>query len=296
MPTLPPPPSPVTVIGLGSMGRALAGAFIAAGHPTIVWNRTSGRAGELVAAGAIEATTVAEAIDSAALTVVCILDRAAVEAVLDAAGGAVRDATIVNLTSSTPEDARAIADRAAASGASFLAGTIMVPTAVIGTDDTLVLYSGNRGVFAEHERTLRSLGGDADLLGSDAGLAATYDLGMLDIFFNGMAAFLHASALVGVDGVSAMTFLPYAKRMLALLDGTFAELAADVDAGEHPGTEDNLEMELAFLDHIVEASEARGLDTTLPAVPRAFVHSAISAGHGHDGFSRIIDVLRPSAA
>lgn len=30
----------VTVLGLGPMGAALASAFLAAGHPTTVWNRT----------------------------------------------------------------------------------------------------------------------------------------------------------------------------------------------------------------------------------------------------------------
>lgn len=41
------PAAPVSVIGLGAMGRALAGAFLDAGHPTTVWNRSPGRAGEL---------------------------------------------------------------------------------------------------------------------------------------------------------------------------------------------------------------------------------------------------------
>lgn len=76
----------------------------------------------------------------------------------------------------------------------------------------------------------------------------------------------------------------------------FTELAADVDRGEHPGTEDNLEMEMAFLGHIVEASDARGIDTTVPSVPRALVEAAIAGGNGHDGFSRVIDVLRRPAA
>src|SRR5512145_2332017 len=65
-----------------------------------------------------------------------------------------------------------------------------------GTDKhELVLYSGDRAVFERSAPILRSLRGDADLLGDDPGLAALHDLGMLDIFFNGMAAFLHAAAL-----------------------------------------------------------------------------------------------------
>ena len=36
--------TPVTVIGLGLMGQALAGAFLRAGHPTTVWNRSAAKA------------------------------------------------------------------------------------------------------------------------------------------------------------------------------------------------------------------------------------------------------------
>ncbi|MGW4356883.1 NAD(P)-binding domain-containing protein, partial [Nocardia sp. NPDC004582] len=41
--------SPVTVLGLGAMGRALAGRFAHAGIPVTVWNRTPGRGADVVA-------------------------------------------------------------------------------------------------------------------------------------------------------------------------------------------------------------------------------------------------------
>lgn len=173
----------------------------------------------------------------------------------------------------------------------------MVPTPLIGTDQALVLYSGDADVFDTYANTLRGLGGEADLLGDDPGLAAVYDLGMLDVFFNGMAAFLHATALVGANGVTATAFLPYADRIASILQGSMVSLADDVDRGQHPGVEDNLIMELRALDHIVEASETHGIDTTVPELPRKLVQAAIARGHGRDGFSRTIDILRsPGAA
>lgn len=286
-------PAPVTVVGLGAMGAALARAFLAAGHPTTVWNRTPGRAEALAEAGAVVAPSVAEAIAASSLTVVCVRDGDAVGAVLDAAGDQLPGATLVNLTSATPEDARAIAARAQDRGARYLDGTIMVPTPLIGTDGALVLYSGNGAVYAEHGAALLAIGGDADLLGDDPGLAAVYDLGMLNVFFNGMTAFLHSAALVGADGVPASAFLPYAERITAVLSTSLAGLAQAVDRDEHPGDEDTLEMELAALDHIVEAAGERGLDTSVPDLPRAFVRAAVADGYGRDGFSRVIDQLRP---
>jgi 3-hydroxyisobutyrate dehydrogenase-like beta-hydroxyacid dehydrogenase len=274
------------------MGRALAAAFLTAGHRTTVWNRTTGRASDLVGKGAIEVATVAEAVAASSLTVVCVLGRDAVEAVLEAAGDGLAGASVANLTSSTPADARALAVLAEKAGARYLDGKIMVPTPLVGTGDGHYLYAGDAALFEEHAATLAALGGEADLLGDDHGLAALYDLAMLDVFFNGMTAFLHAAALVGAEGVSATRFLDYARRVIPVLDLTMGGLAADVDGGDHPGHEDNLVMDEAALGHIVEASAAAGIDTTVPALPRDLAVAAIGRGHGADGWSRVVDLLR----
>lgn len=285
-------PAPVTVIGLGAMGTALARAFLAGGHPTTVWNRTASRADGLVADGAVLADSVAAAVRASPLVVICVLDPEVVHALLDPLDGELSDRTIVNLTSSTPERARETAAWATTRGIDYLDGAIMVPTPLMGTPEALVLYSGPATVYAAHGATLSALGGRADHLGTDPGLAALYDLGMLDLFFAGMTAFLHAAALVGADGVTARTFLPYAEASIRVLSGTVSALAADVDAASYSGDEDNLEMNLAAVDHIAEASAARGVDPALPDLVRRFARGAIARGHGRDGFSRVVEEFR----
>ena len=47
---------PVAVIGLGAMGFPIARCLLAAGFPLTVYNRTTGRADALVAAGAAAIT------------------------------------------------------------------------------------------------------------------------------------------------------------------------------------------------------------------------------------------------
>ena len=282
----------VTVIGLGSMGRALAGAFLAAGHPTTVWNRTPGKADELAAGGAVAAPDAAAAISASRLVVVCVVDSNAVHAVLEPVRESLRGRVLVNLTSTTPEQARATAAWAVEHGIEYLHGAIMVPTPMIGDADALVLYSGSHRAFDQYESSLAAVAGDGTYLGGDAGLASVYDVGMLDIFFTGMTGFLHAAALVGADGISASTFLPYAQRIGELVQQTMVELAADVDKGSYPGDQDNLEMEQAALEHIVEASAARGIATALPRLVQTAVSDAIARGHGRDGFSSVVEALR----
>lgn len=53
---------PVTVLGLGNMGFALAAALLDRGHPVTVWNRSPHKAVPLTDRGASLAATPAEAI------------------------------------------------------------------------------------------------------------------------------------------------------------------------------------------------------------------------------------------
>lgn len=288
--------SPVTVIGLGAMGTALARAFLAAGHPTTVWNRTPARAQALAAEGARPAADLPAAVGASPLVVVCVLDAEAVRSLFEPYRAHLPGRAVVNLTSATPEVARETAAWFAEQQVAYLDGAIMVPTPLIGGPQALVLYSGPHALFDEHRATLAALGGDLDFLGEDVGLAALYDLGMLGVFFTGMTSFLHASALLGADGVPAQRFLPYAERVTAILPATFAALARDVDTGRHAGDEDRLTMDQAALEHIVAASTTREVDATLPATIRSITRRAIARGHGDDGFSRVIDELRSGRA
>ena len=62
----------VTVLGLGSMGTSLADAFLKAGHPTTVWNRSAARADALVARGAVRAGSARDAVTASELVVICV--------------------------------------------------------------------------------------------------------------------------------------------------------------------------------------------------------------------------------
>ena len=284
--------TPVTVVGLGPMGTALARALLRAGVPTTVWNRSTSRARPLADEGAAVAETLPSALAAGALVVVCLRDHDAFRQAFGGMGAEVfAGRTVVHLSSATPDQARETARWAAQRGISYLNGAIMVPTSLIGTPESLILYSGPASVFDASQAHLAPLG-QADHLGEDPGLASLFDVAMLEVFFAGMTSFLHAAAMMAAHGVPARTFLPYAERVVAILPATFAGLARDVDDRSHPGDEDNLAMEAAALDHIVSAADDSGTDSRLAVVMRDLARRAVAAGHGADGFSRVVDHLR----
>lgn len=206
--------TPVTIIGLGLMGRALARAFLKAGHPTTVWNRTAAKAAELVAEGARVAATVDDALAAGTVTIICLTDYAAVHELLGASERGLAGRTLINLTSGDSAQARAAADWAAHHGAHYLDGAIMAIPPAIGTADAVVLYSGTREVFEAHGSPLEALG-TATYLGTDPGLASLYDVAGLAMMWSVLNAWLQGTALVRAAGVDAATFAPFAQRMAA---------------------------------------------------------------------------------
>lgn len=73
---------PVSVLGMGRMGRGIAGRLLDAGHAVTVWNRTSGKAGGLVDRGADERSTPEAATSGATVVLAPLTDDDAVRSVL----------------------------------------------------------------------------------------------------------------------------------------------------------------------------------------------------------------------
>ena len=287
--------TPVTVLGLGPMGQALAGAFLANGHPTTVWNRTARRADPLVARGATRASTAAEAISASPLTVVCVIDYAAVEAILTPAADALQGRTVVNLTADSPARARAMSTWVTGRGADYLDGSIMTPAPTIGGPSAVVLYSGPAGVYEAHRATLASLGGTAAYLGADPGRAAAFDVSLLDLFWTAMSGVVHAFALAGAENIPAGELAPFARGISELLPGIIDEFAKNIDAGRHPGDTSTILSAAAGMRHIIHTARSHGMDTGVLDAAEAVARRAIDAGHGADDFSRLAETLASPA-
>src|SRR5690606_23289143 len=197
----PSPPLPVAVLGVGSLGSALARALLAAGHPTAVWNRTPARTEPLVGAGAAAAPSPREVIRAAEVVVVAVADEAAVRAVLEPVASALTGRVVVALTSGTPEQARDLAAWVERHGARRLDGAAMSGVRLVGDPEALFLYAGRADAFAAAEPALRALGG-ATYLGPDPGVASLYDTALLGVNTSVLAGFSHGLALVGSAGVA----------------------------------------------------------------------------------------------
>jgi 3-hydroxyisobutyrate dehydrogenase-like beta-hydroxyacid dehydrogenase len=280
-------PRPVTVVGLGEMGRAIAAALLAAGHPTTVWNRTAHRADDLVRDGAVRADTIAEAVRASTLVIVCVLDYAAVRDVFAPAAAELSGRTVVNLTNGTPAEALAADAWARGHGADYLDGGIMAVPPMIGQPTALVLYSGAERAYHAERDVLDRLG-RPHYLGAEPGLAALHDLALLAGMYGMFAGFVHAVSMV--DG-SAVRFTGLLVPWLSAMAAALPELAAQVDSGDHSTTDANLAMQSVALANIARASADRGVDPALLEPLRALVDRRIADGHPGDDLSALVELI-----
>ncbi|WOX22235.1 NAD(P)-dependent oxidoreductase [Streptomyces solicathayae] len=283
----------VTVIGLGPMGRALAGAFVAAGVRTTVWNRTPGRDRELIEQGAIGAGSAAEAVAASPLNVVCVVNYDAADAVLRRAEvtAGLKGRTLLNLTADIPERARDTGRWAAEHGIAYLDGAIMTPTPSIGTPDAVFIHSGPEELYRAQRPVLDALGGTHTHLGEDIGRAAAYDVALLDIFWTAMTGYMHALAVAGAEGVKPAELVPFAQGIGAILPPLFQEFAEDLESGSFSGEGNPLTSAVSSMAHIVHASESHGIDASVMRAAEGLARRTVALGHGTDGFSRIAEFL-----
>ncbi|WP_026413519.1 NAD(P)-dependent oxidoreductase [Actinomadura oligospora] len=280
--------APVTVIGLGLMGQALASAFLRAGHPTTVWNRTASKADGLVAQGATQAASAAEAVAASPLVVVCVTDYTAVRGLLEDTPDDWEGRVLVNLTSGTVDAARDMAAWAESRGAAYLDGAIMAAPDAVG-GDAWIVHSGPRSAYDAHEPTLLSLGSGARHLGDDHTLTPLHEMAALSLMWNMLNGFLHGSALLRAAGVDATAFAPIAVKGVETVAAWLTGYARQVDDGEYPVLDSTLDGHVAAMHHLVEASESLGVSAELPNLIKAIAGRAVAKGHGDEGYAVLVE-------
>ncbi|MDJ1136457.1 NAD(P)-dependent oxidoreductase [Streptomyces iconiensis] len=278
--------TPVTVIGLGLMGQALAGAFLRAGHLTTVWNRTASKADQLVADGARLAPTVGAALKAGSVAVICVTDYHAVRELLGASE--LDGTTLVNLTSGDSAQAREAARWAEERGARYVDGAIMAVPPAVGTAEATILHSGPEADFEAHRSTLDALG-TVTYLGADHGLASLYDVAGLAMMWSVLNAWLQGTALLRTAGVDAAAYAPFARQIAAGVAEWLPGYAEQIDSGSFPAEVSALETDVRAMAHLIEESEAVGVNAELPRLIKAIADRSVAAGHGGEQYPVLIE-------
>lgn len=277
--------STIAFCGLGRMGVPMAARLLGAGHEVRAWNRTPGKAGPLVDAGAAEAGSPAEAAAGADFVITMLADPAALDAVVDAAD-LQAGTTLVEMSTVGPEPVRALAARLPA-GVDVLDAPVLgsVPQA---TEGTLKIFAGgDPAVFERCRAVLEAMGNPRHLgpLGAGAAmkLVANSTLGAL---MTGLAEALALADGLGLDEAAVLDIL-----VESPIGVTAKGKRPLIGSGVY---KPNFSLGLAAKDLrlVTEAAEAAGVELRVAAAARSWFERADEHGLGDLDYSAVIADVR----
>jgi 3-hydroxyisobutyrate dehydrogenase-like beta-hydroxyacid dehydrogenase len=286
--------SDVTVIGLGSMGSALARAFLAAGKTVTIWNRSPAKTAPLERLGAVRALTTAEAVAASPVLVICLSDYAATSSVLGEKSVAemLSGRLIVQLTSGTPKQARTLEAWAITHRASYLDGAISAWPSQIGGPDAAIVIAGREALFISAEPLLKLLAGGLTYVGTNIGHAKALFNAALAYFAGHWIGFSHGAAICEAEGLNTDQF----GEMMAGLSPAFAEDMRHMgrviaeDRFGHP--ESTIKTVGADISRLIELSGDLKIGTAFPMFAADIFRRAADAGYGAEEHCAVIKVLR----
>jgi 3-hydroxyisobutyrate dehydrogenase-like beta-hydroxyacid dehydrogenase len=284
----------VTVLGLGSMGFAIARLFIERGRRVTVWNRSADKADALVAQGATLAASAADAIRASKLVVMCVYDYGAAKAILQSPGvvQALDGKILVQLTTGSPEEAREALAWAHKQGAAYLDGAIQAAPSQMGQADTPVLLSGDSAVYASVQEVLKDLAGNIAFLGDKIEAAATMDLATLSYVYGATVGFIQGALIAETQGLDVSVFGKLVADISPTFGAFFKHEGAVIQSGDFTISESPMRISIEAARRILLNSRASGINAEIPAFIDDLFQRADKAGLADQELAALIKVVR----
>jgi 2-hydroxy-3-oxopropionate reductase len=284
----------VGFIGLGVMGKPMAGHLLKAGYPLVVHNRSRGAVDELTAAGAKAAATPAEVARAATVVITMLPDTPDVERVLTGPDGvlsAIQKGTVViDMSSISPVVTERLAKQVAEKGASMLdapvsGGEIGAINAALS-----IMVGGDEAAFARARPILEQMGNAEKIIHIGKSGAGQVCKVCNQVAIGGaLSGVSEAFALAKKAGVDA------AKVRQALLGGFAASRVLEVH-GERiltgnykPGFRTKLYQKDLRLAN--EAASANGVAVPGTANVTQLVNALVESGGGDLDYAAMATVL-----
>jgi 3-hydroxyisobutyrate dehydrogenase-like beta-hydroxyacid dehydrogenase len=266
------------------MGSALARAMLAGGHPITVWNRSPGKAGALLASGAREARSFAEALAASPVTLICIDNYASARRLLEleGVGDLLIGRTVVNLTTGTPREAEELSAWVAARGARYLDGAILCGPPEIGSVTGEVLLSGDTQTWQDMSPLLTCLAGKVRHVGMGAGAAAALDFAWLTMSFVQFIGVAHAASICRAQGIDLEAFIDLfpVDPAPADADANTRALARIIRDGAYDQPTATLQVWGEALTRIQMQARDAGIPSDIPDFIAGYFQRALDKGLG----------------
>ena len=284
----------VAVLGLGPMGSAIARVLATRGYEVTAWNRTPAKAAALKSSGVRAAESPAAAIYAGRCVIVSVADYHAASGLLELgeAAKAVAGRTVIQLTTGTPQEARAAAVWARAHDASYLDGAILVTPSQLGTPDAAMLVAGDSAIITSARPVLEALAPNLTDTGDEIGSAAAVDLAFLSHFFGGLLGFYHGARILEAEKIDVMTLGAMIRDVAPALGAIIHHDAGTIRENRFAEAESTLKNSATVVGLLLHHAREAGLDPTFPAFADALFQRGLAANFGAEDVAALVKVLR----
>jgi 3-hydroxyisobutyrate dehydrogenase len=269
----------VAFLGLGRIGSLMAAHVARSEHELTVWNRTPGKAGDLVELGATEARSIPSAVEGADVVVLMLFGPASVRAVLPDVVAHAPDALVMDATTIGPDAAHEFAKQCRRYVDAPVAGSLK-PAA----DGTLGVFLGGAPDDVAVARELAVLWGDPERVRHVGGVGSASALKLcvnqgLGVMAAGLGESLRLGRDLGVDrevllGVLSQTAYGwYLNQKLPM-----------IQADDYTGTTFSVDLMAKDLDLAVTSADS-DLEVTRACLDQA--KRTLAAGHSGEDYAAI---------
>ncbi|WP_438028297.1 NAD(P)-dependent oxidoreductase [Sorangium sp. So ce233] len=288
--------SDVSVIGLGSMGIALARALLRKGFRVTVWNRTSAKAEPLVAEGAALAPSALAAVQASAVVIVCVTDYQATYRVLEAkeVTSALAGKVLVQLSTGSPDEARGAEAWAKQRGVDYLDGAILATPRQVATPECTILAAGSETAFGMSKALLESMAGTVTYLGQRVGVASGLDLAFGSYLFAALMGFYHGARICEVEGLPVADFGAMAASIAPAIGQMVKHDSDTIQAGSYENPEATMELCAHASELLLRQARESRLNAELPSFLLGLFRKGVASGYGNESTAALIKVLRES--
>jgi 3-hydroxyisobutyrate dehydrogenase-like beta-hydroxyacid dehydrogenase len=187
--------------GLGAMGAGIAQRLLDAGYDVVGWNRTKAKAEPLLEAGMGWADSPRELAAGVDVLFTMLTNTAAIEALAEEVLAGLRPGTVwADISTIAPDASVALAERVAATGASFLDCPVSGSPATLAAGQMSVMVGGDRAAFDHVAEVLGAIGPKVTYIGP-SGQAILTKVAINLALVVSVTAFAEGVALVEKAGV-----------------------------------------------------------------------------------------------
>jgi len=282
-------------VGLGIMGKPMAKNLIKAGHQLVVYDINAGPVKEVVAAGALAASSAKEVAQKTDVVITMLPNSPHVKAaVLGPNGvleGAKRGMIIVDMSSIAPLAAQEVAAKAAEKGVEMLDAPVSggEPKAIDGT--LSIMVGGKKEIFEKCQGFLSKMGASVVLCG-DIGAGNTTKLANQIIVALNIAAMSEALVLGKKAGVNPETIYKAIRGGLAGSTVLDAKAPMVLNGNFKPGF--RIELHIKDLANAIETGHAVGVPLPLTSQVMEIMQALKvdgKAGNDHSGIIQFYEKL-----